>query len=689
MMGWARRAAAAWIGCLLMLVGTAIALADDKAFPRPPELEPDVQFWVQIYSRVTTQGGLLHDDRQLQRVYDEIAFQPGASMRERFAVVETARDHYVRILRRLATGVRDDLSDDERRVLSMFPANAPDSVFDEAAEHVRFQLGQADRFREGVVRSGAWQRHVEETLRREGLPPELAALPHVESSFNPRAYSKVGAAGLWQFMRNTGKRWLRVDGVVDERLDPYKSTLAAAQFLRINYALLGSWPLAITAYNHGAGGVRRAKEAMGTDDIVTIVRNYQGRTFGFASRNYYVSFLAALDVEQHADRYFGRVNRLPTDRSQSVRLPGNLSAQTIARALGTNREALRELNLALLDPVWAGRRDVPRGFELRVPAEVDPKGLIVRLGAEEPRPREGRELTVTVARGETLDRIATRYGLPTRELASRNGVTARTLHPGMRLVIPPPSVVTVASGADTPGTPGASPVASDRLAQEPPAEDPSAPSPAQASDAGQNPAAVRGSEPMRSADATEPIAASALPQTGSAASVPASARAQNMPAAASVVPSDPADYAVHDAIVVVQGAETLGLYATWLGIPAERLAVVNHLKSGAALNLGQRVRLDLSVTGAAIFEQRRQTYHRDLQAAFFSRFRIQGTEHHRLAAGETLWLLTKKHNLPAWLLHRYNPGLDLGAVRQGADIVVPRLVPAHSTQAASTAGEGR
>ena len=81
------------------------------------------------------------------------------------------------------------------------------------------------------MRSGAWETHIEETLANLGLPPELAVLPHVESSFNPAAYSKVGAAGLWQFMRSTGRRYMRIDSAVDDRLDPFRSTEAAAQLL--------------------------------------------------------------------------------------------------------------------------------------------------------------------------------------------------------------------------------------------------------------------------------------------------------------------------------------------------------------------------------------------------------------------------------------------------------------------------
>ena len=99
--------------------------------------------------------------------------------------------------------------------------------------------GQADRFREGLERSSQWEAHIAQTFASQGLPPELAVLPHVESSFDPTAYSKVGAAGLWQFMRSTGRRYLRIDDAVDERMDPFRATEAAAQLLDYNYRVPG------------------------------------------------------------------------------------------------------------------------------------------------------------------------------------------------------------------------------------------------------------------------------------------------------------------------------------------------------------------------------------------------------------------------------------------------------------------
>src|SRR6202000_889837 len=186
-----------------------------------------------------------------------------------------------------------------------------------------------DRFHEGLIRAAAWEANIARVLKRHGVPEEIAALPHVESSFNPAAYSKVGAAGLWQFMPSTAKRFMRVDGIVDQRLDPNSATEAAANLMLYNYRLLGSWPLAVTAWNHGPGGLRRAQDDLGTSDIDVIVKHYQSATFGFASRNFYVAFLAALEVDRNADRYFGALTHLPETESTLATVPDYVSIDAL------------------------------------------------------------------------------------------------------------------------------------------------------------------------------------------------------------------------------------------------------------------------------------------------------------------------------------------------------------------------
>ena len=130
------------------------AVADESPFVRPAELEPDIAFWRRVYTEVTTEGGLLHDQDDLSVVYEVMQLTPDLSQKQRQKRIEEAKKKYSRILDRLAAGATD-LNEEEQRVLDLWPKNTRRSRFEEAAEGVRFQLGQADRFREGVVRSGA------------------------------------------------------------------------------------------------------------------------------------------------------------------------------------------------------------------------------------------------------------------------------------------------------------------------------------------------------------------------------------------------------------------------------------------------------------------------------------------------------------------------------------------------------
>jgi len=409
-------------GVLVLLAATRVLAAEDP-MPRPPALERDVQFWIRVYTEVDTNGGFLHDERNLGVVYEKLRFAPNTSPRDRERIVDQSKAKYSAALRRIAAANGGPLSEDDQKIADMWGSEGTPSRLLDATDEIRFQLGQSDRFKAGLIRSGAWETHIAETLANLGLPAELAVLPHVESSFNPAAYSKVGAAGLWQFMRSTGRRYLRIDNAVDDRLDPFRSTEAAAQLLAYNYRLLGTWPLALTAYNHGSEGMRRAKESLGTDDIVKIVRGYKGRTFGFASRNFYVSFLAALDIDRNPEKYFGAVDRANEARFQEVIVPGYVQIATLERALKIDRGRLRELNPALLRSVWDGQRHVPKAYHLRLPIDGEKWTsdlLAARLSpndffAGQPEPRRYR-----VRRGDTVSSVADQFGVTPEALARLN-----------------------------------------------------------------------------------------------------------------------------------------------------------------------------------------------------------------------------------------------------------------------------
>lgn len=411
-------------------IGTASA-AD--ALPRPAGLEPDIAFWRQIFAEVSTTEALVHDDRYLNIVYAKIDFSDVATDGARQRRLDTAKAHYIAILKRLASGDRGNLDADERRVLALWAGRSNPAALRAAANRVRVQQGLSDRYREGLIRSGRWEEHIRESLRQHGVPEELAALPHVESSFNPEARSYAGAAGLWQFTAGTARRFMRIDGAVDERRDPYRSSEAAAQLLKANYGELDSWPLAITAYNHGTGGIRRAMRALGTDKIETIIRNYDGPAFGFASRNFYVSFLAAEEVERTAEKYFGPVQREAPEQLTVITVPAYLSASAVEQAFGISRATLQDYNPALLPTVWAGKKYIPRGLILHLPESVSGADATARLAAipaaqvrtaqvRDPAPRTHR-----VRNGETVSGIAARYGTSAATVARLNGLSKRNL----------------------------------------------------------------------------------------------------------------------------------------------------------------------------------------------------------------------------------------------------------------------
>jgi membrane-bound lytic murein transglycosylase D len=345
-----------------------LALASNDLFPEPPALEPAVHFWIRVYTEITTDAGYIHDQNNLAVVYEALHFSPSMSPSQRQHEVDAEKQRFHDLLLQLAKGSAPDDAE-ARRVRALWgAAGTPDRLL-VAADDVRFQLGQADRFRAGLVRSGAWKHHIADVLARLGLPAELAALPDVESSFDPAAYSKVGAAGLWQFLRSTGRRFLRINASVDERFDPFRETEAAGQLLSYNYRLLGSWPLAITAYNHGAAGMMRARDQLGTDDIVRIIHDYHSPSFGFASRNFYVSFLAALTVSQDPTKYFGDLHTDGQIDFHELRMPRAASVASLTQTLGLDRRTLQRLNPALRPSVWSGRRLIPAGYLLRLPAD--------------------------------------------------------------------------------------------------------------------------------------------------------------------------------------------------------------------------------------------------------------------------------------------------------------------------------
>jgi len=433
---------AAFLLIILFCYALPASARDERLFPRPAELDGAVQFWTRVYTEISTSEGFIHDDTDLSVIYEKIRLPEGAGHRAREQYVKQIKRKYEAILRSLASGKRSGLSDDEQRVLDLWPKNVSDKQLRRATDQIRFQLGQSDKFRAGLLRSGAWKPYIIKTLKDMGLPTEIAALPHVESSFNYKAYSKVGAAGMWQFTRSTGRRFMRVDHIIDERMDPLKATIAAGQLLENNYAVTGSWPLAITAYNHGAAGMRRAAIQLGTTDIVTVIRHYKSRSFGFASRNFYTAFLAAVEIDSDPEKYFGKLNLYPPVDYELIEIPAFISANTLVKTLNISREDLMEANPALRPAIWSGNKYIPKGYELRINRKLYPetdsaKQTVANLAAQNMFAKQKPDRYHRVRRGQTLSNIAARYGVHLNDLVALNNLHSRhTIRVGQLLRLP-------------------------------------------------------------------------------------------------------------------------------------------------------------------------------------------------------------------------------------------------------------
>lgn len=411
-----------------------------ESFEVPPELDAIVGFWKKIYGVYDNQRVVLHDMERLEIEYGVLDFSDLKSRNLSDAKKKSIRDAEISLAVGRIKDALDELdrwegvaplSDEARKIVPLFRHVTARDKYKKAKEAVRTQTGLKNRFEEGLRRSGRYMALFEDIFQSYGVPNEITRLVFVESLFRERAMSKVGAAGLWQFMPETGRRYMTVDKLVDERYDPILATHGAARLLLKNKELLGTWPLAINAYNSGPGNLQKAVTALGTRDIGAIVTRFRSGGYAFASRNFFPSFLAALDVYEHSEKYFGRVVREPPLTFDLVEIPGTMTFPEVAYYAGATIADLQVLNPAFAPLVFQGDYSVPAGTQVRVP-----QGGRQFFAARFIQHYSGGEAPSfhVIQNGENLPQIAARYGLTAQDL-QRVNATER-LGSGRVLLIP-------------------------------------------------------------------------------------------------------------------------------------------------------------------------------------------------------------------------------------------------------------
>lgn len=431
---WHRALLGLFLFCSALLLPHS-PVSGKALFPAYQAIQPNIVFWENIYGKYSSRKGILHDRDNLAIIYnvvDLVNWDAPGSGRINRKLIKLARQRVKKVLTDLGHGKKPQ-TPEEKRIAALFPKQRH-TTFLKARERIRLQIGQKDRFRDGVVRSGQYSAKINAIFRSYGLPTDLAYLPHVESSFNPKAHSKAGASGLWQFTRGTGKKYLTINHYLDERRDPILSTHAAAKLLKENYQQLQSWPLAITAYNYGRSGMMRAQAEH--KDYVNIFRYYRKGYFKFASRNFYSEFLAAKKIAKSLENDPTLIRDKP-DAVKRIRMKGYVSSAKVRSFFRISRKDLARLNPALGKPVLDGTKLIPKDYLLYLPATKQVRLNINRFKDSFYYSRQQPDTYHIVRKGDTVGKIAGRYKTTIKELSRLNDLNKHaTIRVGQKLALP-------------------------------------------------------------------------------------------------------------------------------------------------------------------------------------------------------------------------------------------------------------
>ena len=600
-----------------------LAMADPNKFPEYKVISSNVRFWEKVYSSYSINTSIIHDQHHLDRIYATVTLLedgfPNARKRNS-QKIKQVKNHIRTILLKLAKNPRP-LTREEKRIAALFGQSASSSAYRKAADNIRAQTGLKERFKEGVVRSGAYMNALRKIFRGYGLPEDLVYLPHVESSFNPKAFSKFGAAGMWQFTHSTGKEFLTINYIIDERRDPLISARAAAKFLKRNYALLGTWPLALTAYNYGPSGMKRAVKQEGSYE--RIFKNYNKGHFKFASRNFYSEFLAAVKAAKKLESSGLQLER-PL-RAVTVKLPAYARADKLSQYLGISTRELRKYNPALRDPVFKGTKYIPKSYVLKLPYRYNNSRMLSAAPPSIFSSQQKRSKFYRVRQGDSAGAIAMSHRISLQDLIRANNLNSKAMiRVGQNLRIP-------SSTAET--------------------------------------------SRVRVASGT-----SSVPELKEMKKLPPTGRVQPVVQQDVTVAGNlkVANLKKKNNLLVgtieVQPDESIRLLADWLKVTPNSIRINNNLSKNGDIYPGQKITLDFINTKISTFEENRFDFHQELQEDFFSSYQVVGFTSYRVKNGDTIWELCRKQfDVPLWLLKKYNDKLDYTHLELASNIQVPIL----------------
>lgn len=353
-------------------------------FKMRPYFFEATQFWFNIYTVYSSENAVIHDRERLGIIYTILDYsslhQSDILNQTKQALQNQITASKIQEVRTALTQLAEGKSINEEIQKMIFsaidssPYEIPSSDSDKKsfflslAENIRAQTGQKNHIEQGLVNYFPFANIIDSYFQSFGLPLELLALAFLESSFNTRAQSRVGATGVWQFMRRIGGHFMTVNNHQDDRLNPLISTVGALFLLKENHQILNRWDLAIVAYNSGTRHLIKARrelklENMTLEDYFT---RYEHPHIGFASRNFFPSFLALVHALAYKDQFFNvqglkeraeSSHNINTDQLKAYSTKCSFNANWFFNALSDSSPEIRELNRHLLNP----NHTYPRG----------------------------------------------------------------------------------------------------------------------------------------------------------------------------------------------------------------------------------------------------------------------------------------------------------------------------------------
>lgn len=655
-------------------------------FPCPDSIKDRVTFWVAVFSKYGSDQVIFHDAKVPHRVFSTLNTDLGCIRKNNhdFQVIEQERTRVEKALHALHSTLsqKKPLSPEQDVLYDNFKGSPISDILD-SAQRVRCQNGNKTRFEQGLKVYNQYKNYIEKILLEHNVSLDIQYLPFVESAYNPKAYSRVGAAGLWQIMPATARRLgLQVNASIDERFDPILATTGAAKYLKNSQEILDSYllnlglssnnqlgPYIITSYNYGVGGAKKMLRDVGLD-YGKVLDAYKSKRSGVAVQNFYSSFLAARYVAINRQKYFPHINEaqgnFPMVRNK-FKLKEVRSAEHIAEFFNVDLDEFKQLNPVLTHRVIKGKRNIPKDTSIYLPTRLNITPAILEDYWRHPFVNKLLlEQKYKVVAGDTACGIARDFNISCKELIDENALGRRGLiRVGQIITIPSrqrPPVSTSSSArvalVEQPKVESSAPKMEPLTKDIPEQKQPSLlttvdfigpPLPPKL-------ALIKEQGPM-DASIEETLHAEGI---GESLFIEQEKR------------NNTTYYSIH-----VETEETLGHYAEWLNLPNTASIRMLNKMSNSNIVIDEKIYLPINESTANTkiksFENTRIDFHKSLHDRFHEHFIISELQHYTVQSGDNLTTISKKFKVPTWLIRRFNPEIKHLGLQKGESLKIPAL----------------